>query len=88
MLELAHALRAADQNSLPGVSVAGACDCDEQPIFDADVMRRGDEFLTRLEEQSGAKELIGLVRELAQASEHGLGGVMRWLNAVDEDTGG
>jgi hypothetical protein len=81
VLELQPALARAQRPGLPGVGV-GSCDCDDGPLLTEDVQRRGARFLDTLEADSGASELIGMVRELAQVTGQGLSAVERWLTGV------
>ena len=84
VLELQPALARAQRPGLPGVGV-GSCDCDEGALLTEDVQRRGARFLDVLEAESGASELIGLVRGLAQVADQGLRAVERWLTGVSGD---
>jgi hypothetical protein len=87
VLELQPALARAQRPGLPGVGV-GSCDCDEGVLLTEDVQRRGARFLDVLEAESGASELIGLVRGLAQVADQGLRAVERWLTGVSGEGDG
>ena len=89
ILELQPALARAQRPGLPGLGV-GSCDCDHGALLSEEVRRRGDRFLDALEVESGASELIGMVRELASVADQGLSAVESWLAGVTgegDDTG-
>jgi hypothetical protein len=89
ILELQPALARAQRPGLPGVGI-GSCDCDHESLLSENVQQRGARFLDDLEADSGASELIGMVRELAQLADQGLNAVERWLTGVtgEEDNAG
>lgn len=78
ILELLPALARAQRSGLPGAGT-GHCDCDQGGLLSEDVQRRGARFLNALEAGSEASELIGMVRELAQAAQQGLRAIEHWL---------
>jgi hypothetical protein len=61
----------------------GRADDATRALLPADVMKRAERFLERLEEASGAHELIALTRELLYASANGSLAVVRWLKEED-----
>lgn len=83
ILELVPVLAHMQRPGLPGTGV-GNCACDNGPLLSEDVQRRGARFLDALEAASGSSELIGMVRELAEVTDHGLSAVERWLTRRDQ----
>jgi hypothetical protein len=84
IIELGPVLRAvgALEGGLRGLR--GACEPAparwDEPLLPREAVRRASRFLDRLEEASGAEELVALTRELLKAGDGGLHGVARWLS--------